>query len=228
MSHPLQAKLLRVLQDGVVRRVGSEQQDAVVDVRFVSATNRDPQDAVVRGILREDLFYRLCVVPIHLPPLRERLEDIPLLTNHFLAHYWQRHRRPGAPMPHFNDAAIAALRSWQWRGNVRELQNVVEHTAVLADPGQELGPSEIPLHEESVPSNGGNSRLPPSLFEEGFHVARERLVSQFEKEYLSRLVERALGNMSKAARLANIDRTTLYRLMEKHSFRRDELSEGAG
>jgi DNA-binding NtrC family response regulator len=208
--------------------VGSEQQDAVVDVRFVSATNRDPQDAVVHGILREDLFYRLCVVPIHLPPLRERLEDIPLLTNHFLAHYWQRHRRPGAPMPRFSDAAIAALRSWQWRGNVRELQNVVEHTAVLADPGQELGPGDIPLHEENVPASGGSSRLPPSLFEEGFHVARERLVSQFEKEYLSRLVERALGNMSKAARLANIDRTTLYRLMEKHSFRRDELSEGAG
>lgn len=228
MSHPLQAKLLRVLQDGVVRRVGSEQQDAVVDVRFVSATNRDPQDAVQKGILREDLFYRLCVVPIHLPPLRARLEDIPLLTNHFLAHYWQRHRRPGAPIPRFTDAAIAALRSWPWRGNVRELQNVVEHTAVLADPGQELGPDDIPLHEDTSPNNAGSSRLPASMFEEGFHVARERLVSQFEKEYLSRLVERALGNMSKAARLANIDRTTLYRLMEKHSFRRDELSEGAG
>ena len=95
MSHPLQAKLLRVLQDGVVRRVGSEQQDAVVDVRFISATNREPQEAVNSGVLREDLFYRLRVVPIKLPPLRKRLEDIPLLANHFLAHYWERHRPAG-------------------------------------------------------------------------------------------------------------------------------------
>ncbi len=99
MSHPLQAKLLRVLQDGVVRRVGSEQQDAVVDVRFISATNREPQEAVNAGVLREDLFYRLRVVPIKLPPLRKRLEDIPLLANHFLAHYWERHRPAGDAPP---------------------------------------------------------------------------------------------------------------------------------
>src|SRR6186997_2375082 len=84
MSLPIQAKLLRVLQDGVVRRVGSEQQDAVVDVRFISATNRDPAEAVNSGLLREDLFYRLRVVPIKLPPLRQRLDDIPVLANHFL------------------------------------------------------------------------------------------------------------------------------------------------
>ena len=91
MPPPLQAKLLRVIQDGVVRRVGSESTDANVDVRFISATNRDPQQAVESGILRGDLFYRLRV-PIALPPLRKRLEDIPLLTNHFPTHYWARHR----------------------------------------------------------------------------------------------------------------------------------------
>src|SRR5687767_13705243 len=96
MSHPIQAKLLRVLQDGVVRRVGSEQQDAVVDVRFISATNRDPNEAVGRGALREDLFYRLNVVPIRLPSLRQRLEDIALLSNHFLSVYWARHRQRGS------------------------------------------------------------------------------------------------------------------------------------
>src|ERR687890_1449744 len=99
MSLPIQAKLLRVLQDGVVRRVGSEQQDATVDVRFVSATNRDPQEAVNAGILREDLFYRLRVVPIKLPPLRQRVDDIPLLANHFLGYYWERHRRPDEQAP---------------------------------------------------------------------------------------------------------------------------------
>src|SRR6478736_9421911 len=99
MTHPIQAKLLRVLQDGVVRRVGSEQQDATVDVRFVSATNRDPQEAVNAGILREDLFYRLRVVPIRLPALRERVEDIPILAQHFLGHYWSRHRRRNEAIP---------------------------------------------------------------------------------------------------------------------------------
>ncbi|MCC6430217.1 MAG: sigma-54-dependent Fis family transcriptional regulator, partial [Gemmatimonadaceae bacterium] len=99
MTMPLQAKLLRVLQDGVVRRLGSETQDAVVDVRFISATNRDPQEAVQQGILREDLFYRLRVVPIKLPPLRKRLEDIPLLAEFFLTRSWERHRSGGAPIP---------------------------------------------------------------------------------------------------------------------------------
>ena len=99
MTMPLQAKLLRVIQDGVVRRVGSEQQDAVVDVRFISATNREPQEAVDSGVLRGDLFYRLRVVPIKLPPLRKRPEDIPLLANHFLTYYWQRHRQMGDRLP---------------------------------------------------------------------------------------------------------------------------------
>ena len=100
MSMPLQAKLLRVIQDGVVRRVGSEQSDAVVDVRFISATNREPASRRwSRGVLRDDLYYRLRVVPIKLPPLRQRQEDIPLLANHFLTYYWQRHRQVGEPHP---------------------------------------------------------------------------------------------------------------------------------
>jgi DNA-binding NtrC family response regulator len=224
MSHTIQAKLLRVLADGAVRRVGSEQQDAVVDVRFISATNRDPQEAVNQGILREDLFYRLRVVPIKLPPLRQRLEDIPLLANHFLAHYWERHRQAGTTTPKLTENAIDFLRSRPWRGNVRELQNVIEHVAVLAEPGQDIQPDDIPVYDEGVvaPTDGG--AIPAGLLDESFHLAKDRLVAHFEQEYLARLVVRAGGNMSKAARLASIDRTTLYRLMEKHSFRRDELS----
>lgn len=223
MSHPLQAKLLRVLQDGVVRRVGSEQQDAVVDVRFISATNREPQDAVNSGVLREDLFYRLRVVPIKLPPLRKRLEDIPLLAHHFLAHYWERHRPAGDPSPKLTESCIEFLRSRPWRGNVRELQNVIEHVAVIAEPGQSIRPEDVPTYDDPTAHPTGDG-VPPAIMSDAYHSAKEKLVAHFEKEYLQRLVVRAGGNMSRAARLANIDRTTLYRLMEKHGFRRDELS----
>jgi DNA-binding NtrC family response regulator len=224
MSHHLQAKLLRVLQDGVVRRVGSEQQDAVVDVRFISATNRDPQDALRDGVLREDLLYRLRVVPIKLPPLRQRLEDIPLLANHFLAHYWDRHHRAGVPSPRLTDDAMESLRSRTWRGNVRELQNVIEHLAVVAEPGKALSPDDIPMAEES--SSVQPHVFPANALGDAYHVAKDRLVAHFEKEYLARLVARSGANMSKAARLASIDRTTLYRLMEKHGFRRETLVDG--
>jgi DNA-binding NtrC family response regulator len=223
MSLPLQAKLLRVLQDGVVRRVGSEQQDAVVDVRFISATNRDPAECVTKGTLREDLLYRLRVVPIKLPPLRKRLEDIPLLTNHFLTHFWERHRQPGELTPRLTDAAIDFLRSRPWRGNVRELQNVVEQLAVLAEPGQGIQPDDVPLYDDAVAPAASTSGLPVNIMTESFHLAKEKLVAHFEKEYLTQLIARAGSNMSKAARLASIDRTTLYRLMEKHGFRRDEF-----
>lgn len=223
MSLPLQAKLLRVIQDGVVRRVGSEQQDAVVDVRFISATNRDPQDAVNGGVLRGDLFYRLQVVPIKLPPLRKRQEDIPLLANHFLTYYWQRHRQMGDRLPKLSEASIAFLRSRPWRGNVRELQNVIEHVAVLAEPDQMIQPNDIPIYEdaEDWPAESG---LPAGVMDDAYHPAKDRVVAQFEREYLTRLIGRAGGNMSKAARLASIDRTTLYRLMDKHKFERDGLT----
>ncbi len=221
MSMPLQAKLLRVIQDGVVRRVGSEQHDAVVDVRFISATNREPQDAVDTGALRGDLFYRLRVVPIKLPPLRKRPEDIPLLANHFLTVYWQRHRQMGDRVPRLSEASIAFLRSRPWRGNVRELQNVIEHVAVLAEPDQIIQPNDIPVYDDSS-EWPADTVVSSGVMDEAYHAAKDRVVAQFEKEYLTRLVTRAGGNMSKAARLASIDRTTLYRLMDKHAFHRDE------
>jgi DNA-binding NtrC family response regulator len=225
MSPRIQAKLLRVLQDGVVRRVGAESQQ-IVDVRFISATNRDPQEAVTRCILREDLFYRLQVVQIKLPPLRERVEDIPLLANHFLSVYWERHRsREKAPT--FTHASMNHLVSNPWRGNVRELQNVIEHLAVLAEPGQAIQPADIPLYEQSAPAQASSAPIADSLFEEEYHSAREKHVSHFDKAYLSRIVDRAGGNMSKAARMANVDRTTLYRLIERYSQARDSAPDSA-
>src|SRR5690242_16762415 len=148
MPLPIQAKLLRVIQDGVVRRVGSEQQDAVIDVRFISAMNRDPREAMANRTLREDLFYRLNVFPISLPPLRERVEDIPILANHFLQQFWARHRSSKDPLPRFSESAVDFLMSRTWQGNVRELQNVIEHVVVLASPDSQIEASDIPAYQD--------------------------------------------------------------------------------
>jgi DNA-binding NtrC family response regulator len=226
MPKPIQAKLLRVIQDGVVRRVGSETTDAVVNVRFIAATNRDTDAAVKNGQLREDLYYRLRVVPIHMPALRERPDDIAVLASHFLASHWARHRDAGAPVPKLTSAAMQALRAYPWPGNVRELQNVMEHAVVLLDPGADVRPEDIPF------LNTANGRGEPDEIsfdvapDETYHQARERLIGAFERRYLTRLVQLAGGNMSKAARVAGVDRTTLYRLMERHGLRRELLGGG--
>jgi transcriptional regulator with PAS, ATPase and Fis domain len=226
MSLPLQAKLLRVVQDGVVRRVGSEQEDAVVDIRFVSATNRDPRDAIRNKHLREDLFYRLNVVPITIPPLRERVEDIPILANHFLQLFWARHHSAKDAIPSFADDAIEFLVSRPWRGNVRELQNFIEHMVVLAQPGSKIRASNLPVEQDwgRGAEPAGVAAMP---LNDGYHLAKEQVLATFEKEYVTRLVARASGNMSRAARLASVDRTTLYRLLERHGFRRDVGEGGA-
>ena len=223
MSKPIQAKLLRVIQDGVVRRVGSETTDAIVNVRFIAATNGDAEAAVKAGQLREDLYYRLRVVPTHVPPLRERPEDIPLLAEYFLSTYWVRHRSKGTPFPKLADAALRTLCTYPWRGNVRELQNIIEHVAVVAEPGSDVRVEDLNLGAEG----GGESvvsanpaSLISTLLEESYHAARERVIAQFERQYLTWLVNRATGNMSKAARIAGVDRTTLYRLMERHGLQR--------
>ncbi len=219
MPKAIQAKLLRVIQDGVVRRLGSENTDAVVNVRFVAATNGDPEAAIASGALREDLYYRLRVVPIQLPPLRERPEDIPLLADHFLRTFWKRHRSGTAP--NLSKGALQALCGNPWRGNVREFQNVIEHVAVLAEPGSEIAAEQLQLDEQPAASYGPNpASLVATLLEESYHVARERVIAQFETQYLNWLVIRSGGNMSKAARIAGVDRTTLYRVMERLGLQR--------
>src|SRR5881296_693838 len=221
MPKPIQAKLLRVIQDGVVRRVGSESNDAVVNVRFIAATNSDPEAAVAAGTLREDLYYRLRVVPIEVPPLRERPEDIPLLAEYFLSTYWIRHRNKGAPFPKLSDAAIRTLCGHSWRGNVRELQNAIEHVALIVEPGTKIRPEDLQLTGEAEsPATANPASLISTLLEESYHAARDRVIAQFERQYLTWLVNRAGGNMSKAARIAGVDRTTLYRLMERHGLQR--------
>lgn len=224
MPLALQAKLLRVIQDGVVRRVGSEREDAVVDVRFLSATNRDLGAAIDEKVLRPDLFYRLRVVPIHLPPLRERTEDIPLLANYFLTYYWKRHRAEDGETPSLSQAVMDFLSTRPWPGNVRELQNAIEHISVLAEPGTSIGIADLPLQRDVLHGTPNQSLAwPAHLMHKTYHVAKDAVLSQFEVEYLSQLIVRADRNMSKAARLAGVDRTTLYRLVEKH-----RLAESSG
>jgi DNA-binding NtrC family response regulator len=219
-----QAKLLRVLQDGVVRRVGSTKTDAVVNVRFIAATNRDPSRAIEDGSLRKDLHYRLRVVPIHVPPLRERPEDIPVLTEHFLREFWEQHREPGAPYPTLSPATMDLLQRAPWAGNVRELRNVIEHLVVMVAPGEEIEPDAVVFIDDDASESGAKGAVfGPALMGLEYHAARDQVLSRFEVDYLTHVVQSSSGNISDAARIAGVDRTTLYRLMEKHGMGRDNL-----
>ena len=227
MSQAIQAKLLRVIQDGVVRRVGSTKTDAIVNVRFIAATNRDPEEAVESGSLRQDLFFRLRVVPIRVPALRERPEDIPVLADHFLLQYWKRHRGQG-DRPKFTQAAYRALQARSWPGNVRELQNAIEHAVVFLEPRADIQPDDIPMVKGDNRPAEAAMAFDMTWLDEPYHTARDRVTAEFERQYLTWVVNRASGNMSKAARIAGIDRTTIYRLMEKHGLHRNALIDANG
>ncbi len=220
-----QAKLLRVVQDGVVRRVGSSRTDAVVNVRFIAATNGDPSEAIDDGRLREDLYYRLAVVPIHVPPLRERVEDIPLLAKHFLDEYWPRHRGTRRPPPVLSDDAVRQLQQRPWKGNVRELQNVIEHAIVLAEDRDVIEESDLHVAGQAHFARSGPQPYAP---EPGtptgpYHETRERVMTRFEMDYLSQVLQETGGNVSEAARVAGVNRATLYRLLERHGLTKGDV-----
>jgi DNA-binding NtrC family response regulator len=211
----VQARLLRVLQEGEVRPVGS---DVVrrVDVRVIAATHVNLGEAVTAGKFREDLFYRLNVVALRVPPLRERLDDIPLLAAHFL----RKHCGAGAPA--LSPDALDALVSDPWPGNVRELENALLH-AITFQHGSTIGIESLPPHIGARAIQGAPSSVPA---EDRDHVlplseAKRRVNSAFERTYLMKLMERARGSVSEAARLAGIDRTNLRRLLKRHELRSD-------
>ncbi|HET7228666.1 MAG TPA: sigma-54 dependent transcriptional regulator [Longimicrobium sp.] len=213
MSMELQAKLLRVIQERKIRRVGGEAEIAI-DVRWVSATNRDPEQAVRDGLLRQDLLYRLNVVPVKLPPLRHRREDIPALAQHFLKRFAQDYGRDNL---RFHPDAVRVLQDYEWPGNVRELQNVVERIVSMCLPGQEITADDVP-EELSVRGGIPGGKGPAFTFSADlpFHDAKTDAITVFEKEYLKDLLKRHNGNISQAARTAGIDRKTIHRMLAKY------------
>jgi DNA-binding NtrC family response regulator len=207
----LQGKLLRALQEREIRRVGGTKQ-IPVDVRLVSATSRDLADSVRKREFREELLYRVSVIQVTLPPLRERTGDIPLLADHFLGRYGRNRERP---LEGVAPEALAVLEGYVWPGNIRELQNVIERACVLAD-GPVLHVRDLPEHvrDRSRPA----PRVPGKNLP--LREAREKWLRGFTEEYLTDLLRCHRGNMSQAAKTAGVDRKTLHRLRAKFRIQR--------
>ena len=198
----LQAKLLRVLQEREIERVGGTRA-IKIDVRVIAATNVDLKQAVARGAFREDLYYRLNVVPIEVPPLRERIEDLPLLVEHFVRQYGQQF---GKRVQGLSPEALTALSEYRWPGNVRELQNVVERCVVLAD-GPLIGLNDLPL-DVLLPDH----RL---LVRKADRLPLKDATEAFEHQIVLQVLERVKGNQSEAARILGVHRNSLKRLLER-------------
>jgi DNA-binding NtrC family response regulator len=215
----LQSRLARILRDGELRRLGQGVRIPTrLDVRVLSAMESNPGEMVRSGALRRELVQRLGVVAITLPPLRERDGDIEQLATHFLSYWWARYRQADEAEPHLSAESLTWLRGLPWKDNVRQLRNMMEHVATLSLPGAEITPDSIPLVSSSSTSAGGG--VYAAILDDAYGAAKETLLRQFERDYLPRLFERAGYNIARAARLASMDRTTLYRLMEKHGVNR--------
>ena len=216
MSAALQMKLLRVLQERAFERVG-ESSTTKVDVRIIAATNSDLVRMVADGAFREDLFYRLNVIPVQLPALRERKEDIPLLAQHFLVKFG-RDAAPPRGLVTFSQEAMRRLMAYAWPGNVRQLENAVERAFAFSAGRPQMEVADLPqevqqVHEPAVLS-------PVTLPEEGLDL--ERFVSGIEHELIQRSLERTGGNKGQAARLLNMKRTTLVEKLKRRA--REETS----
>lgn len=194
----MQAKLLRAIQEREVEPIGSDRTEKI-DVRLIAATNKDLQEAISAGVFREDLYYRLGVIPLHIPPLRDRTEDIPTLVQHFL-------KKIGAPPDvQFSKDALKRMKGYSWPGNIRELQNVVERSVILRK-GTTIDAPGVNLPVASVQAgNGGIPEIP----HEGISL------EEVEKSLIEKALKKANGNRSKAARLLKIPRHVLIYRLEK-------------
>jgi two-component system response regulator AtoC len=203
----LQAKLLRVLQERQVRRVGGNR-FIDVDVRVISATHQNLGDMVQEGRFREDLYYRLNVISLPLPPLRDRPGDIPILAYHFLRKYAAQ---SGKEIKGISPETLELLEAYPWAGNVRELQNVMERAVVLAE-GEMVAPAELPANLR-LPQ-----KVPAAMVADHLSLkrAKRQWVEAFEREYLIALLKKHQGNISQAAKTAGVDRKTIHRLIKRY------------
>lgn len=199
MPLTLQVKFLRALQEGEVRPVGSTQ-STIVDVRVLAATNRDLGQLMQQDKFREDLFYRLNVIPVILPPLRERREDIPALAEHFLQRYGQKQGRP----LRLSAEAVDKLLRYPWPGNVRELENAMERTAILAH-NDTIAADDLPPHISTGTPLGAAPSLPQPL-----------TLAEVEKLHILQTLERFGWNHSRAAEVLGIGRTSLWRKLKEY------------
>jgi two-component system nitrogen regulation response regulator NtrX len=203
-----QGKILRVLTDQSYHRVGG-QRPVKVDVRVLSATSRNLSEEIAAGRFREDLFYRLNVVPVRLPALRERREDIPELVSHFLARFAAERR---IPTPSLSNEAMAALQAHEWPGNVRQLRNIIERTIILA-PGDRVACIEVDLLPSEVLDNQGTIGVTSATMTIMGSPLREARES-FEREYLRIQIRRFSGNISRTASFIGMERSALHRKLK--------------
>jgi DNA-binding NtrC family response regulator len=216
LPYGAQAKLLRFLQEKEYRPVGSNQV-MHADVRVIAATNRNPAQLTARGTFRQDLLFRLNVLTLHLPLLRERQSDIPALALFFLrsaARQWQK------TAPGLSPAALKKLTAYDWPGNVRELKNVMERAVLMSSAGQ-LSAQDIDFDGSCVALDA----LPTS--EESFRTAKARVVENFERSYIEQLLASNAGNVTHAARAAKKNRRAFFELMRKYKIESDAYREGA-
>jgi two-component system, NtrC family, nitrogen regulation response regulator NtrX len=203
-----QAKILRVLTDQSYHRIGG-QRPIRVDVRVLSATSRNLADEIVEGRFREDLYYRLNVVPVRIPSLRERREDIPELANHFLTRFAAERR---ISPPTLSDEAVAALQAHDWPGNVRQLRNIIERTVILA-PGDRVSCIDVDLLPSEILDNQGSVGLSSATLTIMGSPLREARES-FEREYLKIQIRRFSGNISRTASFIGMERSALHRKLK--------------
>ena len=205
MPMNLQAKLLRVIESGMFRRVGGTN-DIKVDVRIISATNKNIKEEIEEGRFREDLYYRLNVVPINIPPLRERKEDIPLLAEHFLKELSDTPKK-------ITPEAMKLLMDYPWKGNVRELENVIERIALLVDK-EEITPADLPSDITSYPRD---KKFIPDLTNKGIDV--DAIIGDIEKKYLLNALDLVGGVKTEAAKLLNLSFRSFRHRLQKYGIK---------
>jgi DNA-binding NtrC family response regulator len=226
LSLPMQVKLLRLLQEGEFKMVGANSIRRV-DIRFIAATNQNLQEKIRKGEFREDLFYRLNVFNIHLRPLRERTEDIPVLCRHFLQKYCLLH---GKKVTRFSGQLMDHLVSQEWPGNVRQLENTIERGVIMA-AGEELQLADIlAMAPEQPPCTTSSFETGEEIFDLPFKEAKDRLIEEFETQYLTKILARHAGNVSQAARESGVKRQYLHRLirdnkLDSRSFKKGDSEE---